>query len=161
MTRNRRECYLTACLSVLLLTACITAPVTSSIKGALIAINYSACDKKAKPTSETFTFRMKSPNRLYITHSGAEFNCCINSLAAEVDYTKSQIVINEREVYGPVGSCLCTCRYDIEYEIPVIYGDYSVIVRNDSDRYIKSAEFRLKLDDGTDVKRNIDLPSNK
>lgn len=156
--RKMREFCLAPFFWVILhLAACMSEPAAIPSSGSLLKINYSQCDRKSSPASEVFTFKMVSPGHLVIGHTGAGFNCCIKGLVADVTYTKSSIVIIERQVVEDGGECLCTCRYDISYRVPVLNGEYSIVIKTENGSSVKSNEFKMGLDGSTVLTRSAEI----
>lgn len=67
---------------------------------------------------------------LYITHYNTAFNCCPESLYADIDIINHTITINEQEILDGEG-CYCHCLYDMDYAIIGIpAGTYNIVINN-------------------------------
>lgn len=53
---------------------------------------------------------------LRITHVNGAFNCCVETLTAEIEIAGDTIRVREAEVLEN-GGCRCLCLYDLEYEV--------------------------------------------
>lgn len=75
-------------------------------------------------TVECVEYLYDGVGTLQLTHTNALFNCCFDSLTADIDISENIIDIVEHEhPFG--GMCDCICLYDIDFEItnlpPAVY----------------------------------------
>ena len=70
--------------------------------------------------------------KVTFTHSGATYNCCLDSIGLEMEREGLLFRILETE-YAPE-PCLCTCDYTVDGEIvDLTAGDYTIEVVNAAD----------------------------
>ncbi len=64
---------------------------------------------------------------LHLTHINGGFNCCPESLFADISLSGDTIIIIEHEAFGTVGPCYCLCLFDVDYVFTTIpVGIYTV-----------------------------------
>ena len=69
-----------------------------------------------RPTGEDcIEYDHDSVSTLLLTHVNAGFNCCPDSLTAEIRITEDSIIISETELL--TNPCDCLCLFDLDYEI--------------------------------------------
>jgi len=54
---------------------------------------------------------------LRIRHIDTPFNCCPESMGADVEVNGAYITITLWQEFGPLGGCTCLCLFDMEYEV--------------------------------------------
>ncbi len=103
-------------------------PPSSSPSGTLVDHSGCVSSEDRGPwvpnTVECVEYLYDGVGTLQLTHTNALFNCCFDSLTAEIDIADNIIDIVEHEhPFG--GMCDCICLYDIDYEIinlpPAVY----------------------------------------
>ncbi len=88
--------------------------------------DYSGC-KELTGTSEfplpfsvdsscVVVYTMPADNTLRIFHINTAYNCCVDALDGEFEFSEGLITITGKE-YPPGGLCDCICLYDVTYSI--------------------------------------------
>jgi hypothetical protein len=66
---------------------------------------------------------------LLLKHINAEFNCCPESITADISIEDSVITIEEHESFANGKLCTCLCLYDLDFEIRNLEpGEYTIKV---------------------------------
>jgi hypothetical protein len=93
-------------------------PVTASgyLKGysGCKAGDYSFDGGRFLSPGNCITFEYDGKKVLHLKHINAVFNCCPDSILADIRISHDSITITERELHS---GCRCLCNYDLNYEI--------------------------------------------
>ena len=70
--------------------------------------------------------------RLWLTHTNATYNCCLDSVSIRMLAGQHTITVVETE-YLEGGGCYCLCPYDLNYDVPdVTPGQYTLLLLSDN-----------------------------
>lgn len=93
----------------------------------------------ASDESECFEYSFDSSGVLTVLHHNAGFNCCPDSIYADIEIDGQTITFDEHE--GLSMPCHCLCLYDIEYRLENVTPEIYTLVFNDS--YIHTGDSML------------------
>jgi hypothetical protein len=77
----------------------------------------SAGVKDSLPDEDCVLYDYDGQSTLTLQHLNDLFNCCPDTLRADISIEGSVITIDEIESLEPVGGCDCICIYDLDYQI--------------------------------------------
>ena len=71
--------------------------------------------------------------RLWLTHSNATYNCCLDSVSISMVAGQQTITVVETEYLAGGGGCHCLCQYNLDYHVPdVTAGQYTLLLLSDN-----------------------------
>jgi len=66
---------------------------------------------------------------LWLTHSNATYNCCLDSISVSMVAGQQTITVVEREYLAAGGGCHCLCQYNLDYSVTnVTAGQYTLLL---------------------------------
>lgn len=78
---------------------------------------------------ECMEYSYDGEGTLLLKHINAEFNCCPESIIADISIEDSIITIEEHESFANGKACSCLCLYDLDFEIRNLEpGEYTIRV---------------------------------
>jgi len=81
------------------------------------------------PDQDCIEYQYDGENLLLLRHINAAFNCCPESITADVSIEDSVIIIEERHSFLNGNACFCNCLYDLDFEIRNLEpGEYTIKV---------------------------------
>ena len=102
-------------------------------------------------------FKAMADNHISIVHVNALLNCC-GEFETEVSWGDKPrtIVINEKDINGPL--CDCVCNYDLATEFGRLEkGKYTVVMMQDGRKYLSfDIDYSSKLDGTVVVKHSVE-----
>lgn len=106
---------------------------------------------------EKIMFKAMADNHISIVHVNALLNCC-GEFETEVTWGDKPrtIVINEKDINGPL--CDCVCNYDLATEFGRLEkGKYTVVMMQDGRKYFSfDIDYSSKLDGTVVVKHSVE-----
>jgi hypothetical protein len=98
-------------------------------------VDYSACKSFQKngdstpPDSDCVEYEYDGAGVLLLKHVNTAFNCCPDTLEAQISIMDNLITIDESEAFDSLWGCPCLCLYDLDMEIVNLPpGIYTVVV---------------------------------
>ena len=72
-------------------------------------------------------------SRLWLTHTNAIYNCCLDSIKIDMLVGERTITVVEREHLAAGEGCDCICPYILDYHVPNVNpGQYTLILLSDN-----------------------------
>lgn len=114
-----------------------------------ILVNYTGCKTFQKrstidstsPDQDCIEYEYDGESLLLIKHINAGFNCCPDSILADITIVDNLITIEEKESLS--NPCHCLCLFDLDLEITNLEpGEYTIRV---IEPYVKSGEEQLEF----------------
>lgn len=98
-------------------------------------INHTGClpssGKDSTLEEDCIVYEYDGSSTLLLTHLNDLFNCCPESLLADIDIENNIITITETETFDESGGCDCLCLYNLSYELVNIQPvEYTIRVDN-------------------------------
>jgi len=102
---------------------CNSEPVGSLI-GNTGCLTSTGSENQPPSDQDCFEYSYDGNGTLFITHFNSGFNCCPETLSAEIDIVDAVITISE---YEASSLCDCECLFNLNYEISDLpSGDYTI-----------------------------------
>lgn len=98
-------------------------------------VSYSECGGSdadygnCPPDNNCLIWNYDGYGMLSLFHQNGVFNCCPDSLMADIAVSNDTVYIEESEAFGELGGCDCICPYDLEMMIDNLpSGEYTVVL---------------------------------